>query len=139
MTVTNDERREVAKRLRELPTDMYEVEDLWEMKGLDTCCKDQTDYYLIHFVLFGCFPADYMHPCDYEELHARLADIIEPEERTCHMVCDYLTDTVYCDVCGERFDSVAQYMAVVPDAFNYKAEYKDAKFCPNCGAKVVEE
>lgn len=69
----------------------------------------------------------------------RLADLIEPEERTCHMVCDYLTDTVYCDVCGERFDDVAQYMAVVPDAFNYKAEYKDAKFCPNCGAKVVEE
>ena len=27
MTVTNDERSEVAKRLRELPTDMYEVEE----------------------------------------------------------------------------------------------------------------
>lgn len=77
--VTDDERREVAKRLRELPTDMYEVEELWEMKGLDTCCKDQTDYYLIHFVLFGCFPADHMHPCDYEELHMRLADLIDPE------------------------------------------------------------
>lgn len=85
--VTDDERREVAKRLRELPTDMYEVEELWEMKGLDTCCKDQTDYYLIHFALFGCFPADHMHPCDYEELHARLADLIEPEpERTCGWV-----------------------------------------------------
>lgn len=86
MTVTNEECREVARRLRELPTDMYEVEGLWEMKGLDTCCKDQTDYYLIHFVLFECFPADHMHPCDYEELHMHLADLIEPEpERTCHI------------------------------------------------------
>lgn len=80
LMLTDTKRREVARRLRELPTDMYDVEELWEMKGLDTCCKDQTDYYLIHFALFGCFPADHMHPCDYEELHTRLADLIEPSE-----------------------------------------------------------
>lgn len=119
MTITNDERHEVARRLRELPTDMYEVEELWEMKGLDTCCKDQTDYYLIHFALFECFPADHMHPCDYEELHNRLADLIEPEpERTCHPVFE--DETLVCSECSEGIDGYGW------------------NFCPNCGAKVVD-
>ena len=62
-------------------------------------------------------------------------------ERTCRMIHDHLTDTVFCDVCGERFDSVAQYMAMVPKGLSvteYKPEYKDARYCPHCGAKVVE-
>lgn len=66
----------------------------------------------------------------------------EPEERTCHMVFDHMTDTAFCDVCGERFDGVAQYMAMVPNGFSvadYKEKYKDAKFCPNCGARVIQE
>lgn len=122
MTVTNNERREVARRLRELPTDMYEVEDLWEMKGLDTCCKDQTDYYLIHFALFGCFPADHMHPCDYEELHMRLADLIEPEpERTCIYVYDEESAGWRCSECG-GLEPVGDHV----------------RYCPDCGAKVVD-
>lgn len=116
---TNDERREVAARLRELPTDMYEVEELWEMEGLDTCCKDQTDYYLIHFALFGCFPADHMHPCDYEELHARLAELIEPEERTCYV--EHIDDDSFHLSCGHE-----------------AAGHVSPSFCPYCGAKVVE-
>ena len=103
--ISDDERREVAKRLRELPTDMYEVEELWEMKGLDTCCKDQTDYYLIHFALFGCFPADHMHPCDYEELHMRLADLIEPDEPRVKCVAEVKVD-------GERLEQLVHDAAV---------------------------
>lgn len=125
MTVTNDERREVAENLRELPTDMYEVEELWETKGLDTCCKDQTDYYLIHLALFGCFPADHMHPCDYKELHMRLADLIDPDpDLTCELepTASERTDApvrVYeCDCCGKSCDSV------------YAEDYV---YCPYCG------
>lgn len=137
MSVTNEERHEMARKLRELPTDMYEVEELWEMKGLDTCCKDQTDYYLIHFVLFGCFPADHMHPCDYEELHMRLADLIEPEpERTCRMelvdVTDYLGQKMYrCSECGALMTDDACFFEGEPDIAGFS-------YCPNCGAKVVE-
>lgn len=123
MTVTNNERREVAKRLRELPTDMYEVEELWETKGLDTCCKDQTDYYLIHFALFECFPEDHMHPCDYEELHNRLADLIDPkQERTCIYVYDEESAVWRCSECG-GLEPVGDHV----------------RYCPDCGAKVVDE
>lgn len=151
--VTNNERRAVAARLRELPTDMYEVEELWEMKGLDTCCKDQTDYYLIHFVLFGCFPADYMHPCDYEELHMRLAYLIEPEpERTCRNVGGEEWG-FKCSECGghthgspfhapdsER-DEVARRMSElfgIEDGAIASLHGSVPRYCPNCGAKVVE-
>lgn len=129
---TNDERREVAAKLRELPIDMYEVKELWEMKGLDTCCKDQTDYYLIHFALFGCFPADHMHPCDYEELHARLADLIEPEERTCHIIEQVETGPTSsgkvhrCSACGKPLPG-----------WLFK-ERRIVSYCFKCGAKVVE-
>lgn len=135
MSVTNEERHEMARKLRELPTDMYEVEELWEMKGLDTCCKDQTDYYLIHFALFGCFPADHMHPCDYEELHARLADLIEPEERTCHDV-SFDSREFVCSWCGCHIDVLG--IESEPTMWLGGSPIEPS-FCPNCGAKVVAE
>lgn len=120
MTATSDERRDMARKLRELPIDMYEVEEKWESEGLNTDCHDQTDYYLIYFVLFGCLPADHMHLCDYEELHTRLADLIEPEpERTCHLIEDEDGRTA----CSER-GCTALYMS-------------SATYCPDCGARVV--
>lgn len=121
MTATSDERRDMARKLRELPIDMYEVEEKWESEGLNTDCHDQTDYYLIYYVLFGCLPADNMHLCDYEELHNRLADLIEPQERTCHVIPDGCIGR--CSACGE--DVFAD-----PDG-------NDGTYCPNCGAKVV--
>ncbi len=132
MRPTDDERREVARRLRELPIDMYEVEELWEMKGLDTCCKDQTDYYLIHSALFGCFPADHMHPCDYEELHARLADLIDPQERTCH--------AVRVDVPFDRdaFPDVVEMHQIKCSECGSLLEL-DWRYCPQCGSGVVYE
>lgn len=126
--ITDNERHEVAKKLRELPSDVYEVEGQWKTEGISTDCHDQTDYYLIHDVLLECLPAEHMHPCDYEELHARIADLIEPEpERTCHMEPDETAShamcgpAVRCDACGAAVPAVGTL-----------------RYCPNCGAKVVE-
>lgn len=76
MTATSDERRDMARKLRELPIDMYEVEEKWESEGLNTDCHDQTDYYLIYFVLFGCFPAEHMNMGDYDHHRAVLFSVI---------------------------------------------------------------
>lgn len=117
---TNDERREVAAKLREhIGKHLFTGQDVEGIIGVQ-----RSD--------FDALLAD--------ASYRRLAELIEPEERTCHIIRDHLTDTVFCDVCGERFDGVAQYMGMVPNGFSladYKEEYKDAKFCPNCGAKVV--
>lgn len=125
---TNDERREVAARLRELPCIPSE---LYQWKGrelfLEPSRYDEADYAQIHRILLGCFPADIMHPCDYEELHARLADLIEPEERTCRVIMKWDgldgRDPV-CSKCGAYFDD---------------KKWREQKFCPNCGARVVQQ
>lgn len=117
---TNDERRRIAETLR---------------SGVGT-----TDYKSDGAFIEWLFSV-ISRSCDGHILDP-LADLIEPEERTCYMVRDDLTDTVYCDVCGERFDSVAQYMAMVQLPYSvtdYEPEYKNARYCPNCGAKVVGE
>lgn len=126
---TDGERCEVAVKLRELPIDMYEVAKSWESEGISTGGSDQTDYYLIHFTLFGCLPADHMHPCDYEELHARLADLIEPEERTCRMHDANWDDGqctwgCICSKCGAKHE-------------HERSGWMN--FCPNCGARVIQE
>ena len=74
--ITDKERREVAKKLRELPIDMYSTIDEWEKDGIfiNDSVSDEGDYSQIHDAVFGCFPAEYMHPGDYEELHERLAN-----------------------------------------------------------------
>lgn len=130
MSVTNEERREMARELRELPIDMYEVLKSWGFEGIDTCCSDQTDYYLIHQAVFGCVPAEHMHPCDYKELHMRLADLIEPEpvERTCHIVM-VSPGEWECSACGGGIDW---------DSYD-EGDLPNCNYCPNCGAKVVDE
>lgn len=123
---TNDERREVAARLRELP-DIPSEMGTWEggLMFIEPSRADEADYSQIHKVLFGCLPADLMHPCDYEELHARLADLIEPEERTCRIYdTDHgFEDSIRCNACQMTF----------------RRPWQPFKFCPNCGAKVLQE
>lgn len=132
---TDEERREIAARLRELPIDMYEVEERWEAEGLVTDCHDQTDYSLIHNVLFGCLPAEHMHPCDYEELHRRLADLIESEERTCHDV-SFDSREFVCSWCGCHIDVLD--IESEPTMWLGGSPIEPS-FCPHCGAKVVSE
>ena len=75
---TDDERREVAERLRGLNGNVSHVRRVYEAEGLSIFCDDQADYYQICDAVAGYLPAEHMHPCDYEELHDRLADLIEP-------------------------------------------------------------
>ena len=75
---TDDERRSVAERLRGLNGNIPHVRGVYEADGLAIFCDDQADYYQICYAVAGYLPAEHMHPCDYEELHACLADLIEP-------------------------------------------------------------
>ena len=125
---TSDERREVAARLRALPIDTYAVRKEWEEGGLfiDANLGDEADYSQIHDAVFGCLPPEHMHPVDYEELHDRLADLIDP---TCHIEDDdwasrqCMGPMLSCDRCGNAFPEI-------------NGPYQ---YCPCCGARVVSD
>lgn len=130
MKVSDRERREVAERLRELPSDTYDAIRKWEQGGIfmDASLCDEADYSQIHKAVFGCFPAEHMHPGDCEELHERLADLIDLP--TCRLD---LTDVethgnvklrIYeCSRCGRTCEDV----------------YGTYERCPHCGAMVLEK
>lgn len=107
--ITNEERKQVAARLRKIDHDnniflncaMYQT--LFNRdcrKGLCRDCRKST--------------AD------------RIADLIEPEERTCRNVADnYYGMEFVCSECTR---------AVPEDEYDHEVD----KYCPCCGAKVVE-
>ena len=105
---TNDERREVARRLRD---------NAGQKPGW--------------VIPWAAFNDAYEH--EGAELLNRLADLIEPEERTCHAVRlevpfdprDFPDDLIEvyqfrCSECSVLLED-------------------DWSFCPNCGAKVVQQ
>lgn len=98
---TNEERREVAAMLR-------------EFEQLRAAFKDSSICAFSDALGVG-----YM---DWEHICARLADLIEPEERTC-TVEHWGGGTFYLS-CGH---AAPGYPGSVPE------------FCPNCGAKVIQE
>ena len=102
---TDDERRRVAERLRGLNGNVSHVRRVYEAEGLSILCDDQADYYQICHAVAGYLPAEHMHPCDYEELHARLADLIEPSEPKVKCVAEVKVD-------GERLEKLAHDAAV---------------------------
>ena len=104
---SNEERREVAARLREEAErhcDGFDPLALMDTLGIDLEAEPFCDGFRRYFDL-ATF-----------ETWNRLADLIEPEERT----CTFNTEDGGCSNCGER--------ALSHDCF-----------CPNCGAKVVEQ
>lgn len=127
MIPTNDERREVAERLRALSIDTYAANKELKKGGIfiDASLSDEVDYSQIYDVVLGCFPAEHMHPGDYEELHERLADLID--RPTCRNLAIKPADELLCSECGEHVD-----IAYMENADDYHARY-----CPNCGAEVV--
>lgn len=107
---TNEERREVAERLRMLASHLAADEELaYDVLG--------------RFDIYGIM---------------ELADLIEPEpERTCqNLVIDFnrisprehRTDNFICSACRELFCADGECV-------NHPIDWA---YCPNCGAKVVE-
>lgn len=130
LNLPNDAKRhEVAQKLRGLPIDMYDTIAEWEKDGLfiDKNISDEADYSQIHDAVFGCFPADQMHPGDYKELHECLADLIDP---TCHVVStisyDWSDSTEYAHKlsCGHTC---------------YTDCPEPPAYCCKCGCRVVEK
>ena len=109
---TNDERRKIAAELRENRDPL-------------------TPYNLVDYI----FDDPWNHDSG-EEVAARIADLIEPQEWTCRIsatgIVDSLGRSMYrCSECGALMEDDAIFFEGVDeiDWFNY---------CPNCGAKVVE-
>ncbi|MDD6706738.1 MAG: hypothetical protein PUE29_10365 [Olsenella sp.] len=129
--MTSKERHYVAERLRKLSSDTYEVIKELEKGGISIYAdiSDEADYSQIYDAVFGCFPAEYMRPGDYEELHERLADLIEPTP-TCRAEQDYDRDIRIrvrwwkCKGCGEHFV--------------YERGFAP-RFCPECGKRLVTD
>lgn len=125
MTTTDDERREIAERLREYAGDA-------EFKA--TC--------ILHDVLMGAGCGSETGDADCEECFSdvigRLADLIGPErERMCHVEYKCRKGDIWpraaCSVCGHDLS----HCDVVEDCGGDAVEL--CPYCPNCGAKVVAE
>lgn len=116
---TNEERREVAARLRVLSSHREVDKELVE---------DALGLYMGECI-DGYDPVSVME----------LADLIEPEpERTCRNKAvrnnkefppEYRTDNFICSACGALFFADSEYI-------NHPIDWA---FCPDCGAKVVGE
>lgn len=123
---TNEERREVAENLR----------------NMCICgCRYKEEFYdlLVETVM----RAWDFH--EFSDVADRLAELIEPEERTCRVVTEVralsLTQDMHtksCSACGYVFGSevhtqllpgLGERVAVDPVVI--------PNYCPNCGAKVV--
>lgn len=126
--VTNKERREVAARLRIL------------------CGHREVDKEFVHEAL-GLYMGECVDGYDPVSV-SELADLIEPEpERTCRVVTDKNTvsqtqeaHTKYCSECSYVFgrEQHRQLLPGLDEEFVLHA-VQIPNYCPNCGAKVVEE
>lgn len=106
--IDEDERREVAARLRSL--DVHDWNDFMdEVDSLETA--------------IGCSIGQ-----DWQDQNwwQRLADLID--RPTCKNLATHLVDELVCSACGERVD-----IAYLDSDDDYRVRY-----CPGCGAKVVE-
>ena len=116
---TDDERREVAAELRELAKD-YEKVPAWDVIEVGELPAPIDDA----FMACGLGRAVYA-----TEIFGRLADLIGPEERTCRMRDASWDDGqctwgCICSECGAKHE-------------HERGAWMN--FCPNCGAKVVQQ
>ena len=125
---TNKERREIAEYLRNMC-----------IYG----CSYKEEFYdlLVDNVM------DELYDPEFSDVADRLAELIEPEERTCRVVTEVralsLTQDMHtksCSACGYVFGSevhtqllpgLGERVAVDPVVI--------PNYCPSCGAKVLQE
>lgn len=117
---TNDERREVAAKLR------------------DMACRANPSWPALMDLL----------KCPGRAVAVQyLADLIEPDERTCRVVTEMRAlsqtqdmHTKSCSSCGYVFGS-EQHRQLLPGLGERVAikPVRIPKFCPNCGARVVPD
>ena len=130
--VTDDERREVAAKLRELVADWFDDGEFYDRGEVEDVLGLATDD--------GAW---------YEAAGVRrLADLIEPEpERKCRVVTDknavsqtQEVHTKYCSKCSYVFGR-EQHRPLLPgldeEIVLHAVQIPD--YCPGCGAKVVEK
>ena len=116
---TNDERRAVAARLRWLTMAYKDVFGVYVLNAIGLDFTNSRGTY-----------------CSNDSVR-RLADLIEPEERTCRNAAKK-TDREFgnpfvCSECGaDPHDAESYYCGFS------SGEY-DWRFCPNCGARVIQE
>lgn len=131
MSISDDQRREVAARLREVETMEYDGDE-WCDEG------DVLD-------ALGLYNDGDPSSCDPEKV-AFLADLID--HPTCNNVSDFGSHTVtqgdyfkgkifdfVCSHCGFRLIGDEMYNSPLVD---YRFSHYGIKYCPNCGAEVVE-
>ena len=122
MAPTSDERREVAARLR-------------ERAQLSNFCPFESFFVRLNVIIFGDNGWDRTDGGVFE----RLADLIDPKERTCHPKGDWkhVSQTqkvrrLVCD-CGYEFGVDRENAA----PFDISIMCELPNFCPNCGARVT--
>ena len=112
MAPTSDERREVAARLR-------------ERAQLSNFCPFESFFVRLNVIIFGDNGWDRTDGGVFE----RLADLIDPQERTCHNSAPYYL----------RFHCSECHYVIYHDDVNETGEPEEdgINFCPNCGARVT--
>ncbi len=125
MKPTDEERRKVAERLMDLTRGYLAYTPACSVIACGELPSPFDD------VMYACKVPSTAHA---SEICKRLADLIEPEERTCTFVYDDGEGEFKCDACGEfvtQHDTWEEYCVteLTAECFDY---------CPFCGAKVVD-
>ena len=115
--ISDDERREVAARLRKQAEKLGPNMDAHE------------------FVNYTADVLDVDESMMWYGMELRLADLIEPEpERTARLEYDEVHCDYVCTACGERTPT-GVYEAVADDD---RLLLKPMRYCPACGARLVD-
>lgn len=126
---TDNERREVARKLRELASENQgTLGSMRKMQEVMTQAQKITGT---------------MHLPSVAHVLERYADLIEPQERTCRIFQAYGDEGEELDhrmeeIAGTPEDTVACICQSCGHEFRYERMVRP-RFCPNCGARNVTE